>query len=238
GNDVLSGGGGSDQLFGGSGNDTLIPGAGNGVADFIDGGPDYDTVDYRDASGGLTVSLVNGTVGGAAVGDTFAGVENVVGSRFADTLQPSTTQFAYAAGGAGYDIIFASTANYDRIRGDAGIDTLIGDNTSDDDFWLQYDQGMDYVRDYRSGGEDHVFISRSEFNLSTPAGNFINATDFAAGIPAGVPAFGINGRLVYDFLTNILWADRDGSGTQFETVAIAVFGVGSAEPTAADIFVF
>ncbi|NBO15931.1 MAG: hypothetical protein EBV20_12530, partial [Betaproteobacteria bacterium] len=49
GNDVLDGGSDADTLVGGSGNDTLIGGAG------------IDLVDYSTVSGGLTISLANGT---------------------------------------------------------------------------------------------------------------------------------------------------------------------------------
>ena len=145
GHDVIVGGLGPDSLIGGNGNDTLLPGAGFGVADNINGGAGFDTVDYRDALGGVTVMLTSGTIGGHATGDIIVGVQSVAGSRFNDILQASGFQFSSAFGGAGHDQIIGSAANYDRLRGDDGIDILSGHNGSNDDFWLQYDRGMDRV---------------------------------------------------------------------------------------------
>ncbi|MDX2259971.1 MAG: calcium-binding protein [Hyphomicrobiaceae bacterium] len=236
GNDVLVGGGGSDILNGGEGNDTLIPGPGNGVADTILGGNGFDTVDYRDAAGPVQVWLAQNVFALHAANDFVSLVESVTGSRFNDSLIASTTDFSNAFGGGGNDRIVGSSATYDRLRGDDGNDTLVG-ATGEEDFWLQYDRGFDFVINYRQNGQDHVFIVGSEFGLGTNPGNFISTAEFGSSDPQGVPTFSGIQKLFYVTSTGQLWGDKDGVGASFEPVLIAVFAQGSAAPTAADIFV-
>ncbi|HEX7985844.1 MAG TPA: calcium-binding protein, partial [Duganella sp.] len=81
GNDALRGGAGNDVLVGGIGNDTLFGGAG---ADTLRGGDGADTASYTDASAGVTINLKTGVHTGFAAGDTFDGIERIVGSTFAD----------------------------------------------------------------------------------------------------------------------------------------------------------
>ncbi|MGK9167550.1 M10 family metallopeptidase C-terminal domain-containing protein [Inquilinus limosus] len=143
GGDVLSGGGGDDKLEGArdgdvlngdAGNDTLIGGAG---ADFLDGGDGIDTADYTlderqpmfgpprtPATEGVTVDLAAGTAsGGDGEGDTttthqydrLVNIENVIGSKFADTL----------IGNAGVNVL-SGAAGDDTLAGGGGADTLDG----------------------------------------------------------------------------------------------------------------
>jgi Ca2+-binding RTX toxin-like protein len=212
GHDVLFGGVGSDTLLGGLGNDKLVPGPGHGIDDVINGGAGLDTVDYRDARAGILVILSTGLTGGAAAQDVIAGVENVLGSPFDDVLQSGNGgQFFLASGGGGNDWIQSSTQVYDRIRGDAGHDFLTGDSGSPDDFWLQYDRGMDTVRSFSSADNDHVLVSKSEFGLSTPAGQFLNPSEFlvlATVVPGG--SYG-PAHLLQETDSGILWAVKVGS---------------------------
>ncbi|MGO1078072.1 beta strand repeat-containing protein, partial [Inquilinus sp. CA228] len=81
---TLAGGAGNDVLSGKGGNDLLRAGAG---ADALDGGTGIDTASYFDSGVGVTVNLATGAgTGGDAQGDTLAGVENVNGSQFGDSL--------------------------------------------------------------------------------------------------------------------------------------------------------
>lgn len=241
GHDVLSGGRGSDSLEGGSGNDTLLPGAGNGVADTINGGDGFDTVDYRDATTGVYVDLQSNAKGGAAAGDTFIGVESVIGSPFHDVLLASNVNSGgvpFAFGGAGSDYVFASTFDSDRIRGDDGFDMLVGDFGSEDHFWLQYDRGMDYLKGFKENGQqDRIVIVGSEFGLATAPNNAINAAEYSSGVFEGIPEFAGSQRLIYDADTRILWADKDGAGSAFDPVPVATFGNSSVSPARLDILV-
>lgn len=227
GDDVLSGGAGLDLLFGGIGNDRLVPGPGNGVRDVIDGGPGVDTIDYSDARAGVMVALTVGgaMVKGAADQDIITGVENVIGSPFSDTLMSGPGgSFHLASGGRGNDVIVASPEVYDRIRGDDGYDFLSGDNGSADDFWLQYDRGMDRIFNFRNADNDHVLVRRADFNLATPAGSFLAAGEFVASATLG-NVVGNSVRLVHETSTGILWADKDGAGGLLP-IPVASFEVG------------
>jgi hypothetical protein len=82
GNDTLDGGIGDDFLLGGRGADALIGGAG------------IDTASYWNSSAAVRVDLRTGQGTGAnAQGDTFDGIENVIGSRFDDVLVGDAAYF-------------------------------------------------------------------------------------------------------------------------------------------------
>ncbi|WP_280137213.1 calcium-binding protein, partial [Methylobacterium sp. Leaf108] len=113
--DQLSGGAGVDTLDGGFGSDSLEGGAG---ADVIDGGdgPVADVAAYTTSAAGVNVQLVGGVgagLGGDALGDTLIGIEDLVGSVFADTLTGDASANVLE-GGAGAD----------SLNGGAGVDTV------------------------------------------------------------------------------------------------------------------
>ncbi|MEQ1709129.1 MAG: calcium-binding protein [Terricaulis sp.] len=119
--DTLSGEGGIDSLAGGDGDDVLIGGAG---ADSLGGGAGIDTADYA-ASLAVNVNLQTGIAsGGDAAGDTFASVENIIGSAFADTLTGRDGFANTLTGGDGNDVLSGGTGGADVMNGGAGIDTL------------------------------------------------------------------------------------------------------------------
>ncbi|PTT03308.1 type I secretion protein, partial [Pseudomonas sp. HMWF006] len=75
---------GDNIITGGAGNDLLIGGAG---ADQLIGGAGIDTASYEDSlATGVTVNLKTGVNTGFAAGDTFSGIEIIVGSKNADTF--------------------------------------------------------------------------------------------------------------------------------------------------------
>ncbi|WP_426954248.1 beta strand repeat-containing protein [Muricoccus radiodurans] len=116
-NDQLDGDAVANILDGGAGNDALY---GQGGADTLIGGTGRDTVYYDIANtAGITVNLTLGTgLGGQAEGDVLIGVENVVGSAFADRL----------IGDANANILNGE-AGEDTLIGGAGADTLQGNTT-------------------------------------------------------------------------------------------------------------
>jgi serralysin len=124
-NDTLTGSPGSDGLYGGPGDDTisglgsndyLSGGAG---ANTIDGGPGRDWLDYWDAPTGVRLSLAKHTASSSGT-DTFRSIENVYGSKHADTI----------VGDAGPNRIDGNSGN-DRLYGGRGKDTLIGGKGKD-----------------------------------------------------------------------------------------------------------
>lgn len=122
GNDVINGLDGNDGLCGGTGNDTLIPGPG---LDSVSGGSGIDTVSYASSASGVSVDLRLPT--GVATGqgrDTISGVENVIGSAYADVIRGSNAN-NWLSLGAGNDHAYGYGGN-DRIDGGPGNDILYG----------------------------------------------------------------------------------------------------------------
>jgi serralysin len=122
----LQGSGGNDQLFGGNGNDTLVGGAG---ADLNNGGAGFDYASYS-GSAGLTARLDNPALNtGDAAGDTYVGIEGLIGSSFNDTLVGDALVNALR-GGSGNDALYGGGAN-DTLIGQDGNDALYGQNGND-----------------------------------------------------------------------------------------------------------
>lgn len=126
-NDKLTGNASANTLSGGKGNDILRGAAG---ADVLIGGGGKDTADYTGSNAGVTVNLAtNAAVGGHANGDSFDGIENILGSTFADSLTGDIA-VNILRGGGGNDTLFGG-ANDDRLDGNAGNDRLIGGSGHD-----------------------------------------------------------------------------------------------------------
>jgi Ca2+-binding RTX toxin-like protein len=124
-NDFLFGGLGVDSLFGGDGTDILNGGQG---ADLLDGGAQFDYADYRSSGHAVTVWLAGGSgngSGGAAQGDTLAGVEGVYGSPFGDVVNGGVGN-QHFLGMAGDDLLRGGTGR-DWLDGGEGDDMLYGE---------------------------------------------------------------------------------------------------------------
>jgi Ca2+-binding RTX toxin-like protein len=130
GNDDLVGDGGRDSLKGGPGADRL--GESDPGNDTIDGGAGDDWAVYEFAPRGVVANLASGRVSGWGQ-DRLAGIEQLIGSRFADRLFGSPRNDGiYGRGGAdlvsgasGNDALFGEDGN-DRILGGPGRDALDG----------------------------------------------------------------------------------------------------------------
>jgi Ca2+-binding RTX toxin-like protein len=153
--DTLDGGAGNDALFGGNANnDILIGGAG---ADAMDGGDGNDWASYQTSSSGLTVDMqttANNT--GDAVGDTYIGIERLIGSAFDDALRGNSSG-NFLEGGAGADALhggsttgdtgdYASysfaTAGVTASLADQGVNT--GDAAGDTYSFIEHLAGSDF----------------------------------------------------------------------------------------------
>ncbi|WP_395682894.1 calcium-binding protein, partial [Inquilinus sp.] len=130
GDDLLIGGAGDDWLAGGNGNDRLDGGDGNDFmaggdgADQFFGGNGVDTVTYNVATSGVSIDLAFNVTGGAAAGDQFSLVENIIGTRFNDTITASN--FGSDAGN-----LFDGGTGNDTLNGGAGMDGLNGQDGND-----------------------------------------------------------------------------------------------------------
>ena len=169
--DQFTGDGGNNVLTGNAGNDVLVGGLGN---DTLSGGAGIDTVSYASAAIGVTVSLLvtaaQNTVGAGI--DTFASIENLVGSAQADTLTGNAQNNAIT-GGIGDDL----------VDGGSGADTLDGGNGND---VLKGGGGDDVLignagRDMLTGGAGNdrfVYLATGQSPASANADRIL---DFAAG---------------------------------------------------------
>jgi Ca2+-binding RTX toxin-like protein len=127
GNDTLLGGGGNDALAGGDGDDILTGGAG---VDVLGGGAGLDAASYATSAAGVTINLLTGAAtGGDAAGDTFAGIEDLIGSDHPDTLTGNAGD-NWLIGGTGGDTLYGG-GGLDILDGDAGSDTLLGGDGAD-----------------------------------------------------------------------------------------------------------
>ncbi len=117
--DTLEGGAGEDTLVGGRGDDSLVGGAGT---DQFYGGLGDDTVSFAFDTAGVVVDLLSGNGGGAAAGQAFSDIENVIGTRFDDELIASDDG-SEVGGLRGMDTIVAG-AGADDLSGGPGTDTL------------------------------------------------------------------------------------------------------------------
>ena len=137
GNDSLSGDDGNDRLIGGAGNDTLVGGAGADVLeggagkDLIQGGDGFDQITYENSSAGVKLTPIAGQPGsyagsgGEAEGDTISGVEYLIGSHYADTLQGDQVNGNVIDGLDGNDVLIGGQGN-DYLLGGGGADILLG----------------------------------------------------------------------------------------------------------------
>lgn len=117
GNDTLKGGLGNDLLFGGANNDRLNGGEGD---DQLDGGTGTDWAEF-DGGAAVNVDLIAGTATGQG-NDTLFGIENVLGSSFADRIR-GTNGNNVLDGAAGSDV-FVATLGTDTILGGLGSDAI------------------------------------------------------------------------------------------------------------------
>jgi serralysin len=196
GSDMLAGGGGNDSLVGGDGNDTLI---GGGGADALEGGAGIDAASYTGSNAGVTVNLAatGPASGGHAAGDTFAGIENLIGSANADSL----------TGGAGNNVLSGGAGN-DTLAGRLGNDMLAG-GVGADTFDFNTALGaanVDRITDF-SAADDTIRLENAIFTALTITGA-LSVSAFAIGAAAG----DANDRIIYDSTSGVLYYDADGTG--------------------------
>jgi Ca2+-binding RTX toxin-like protein len=116
-----------------------------GGAFTIDGGGGSDTVDYSDAWGAVEVDLLTNKNGGYAADDSFANVENIVGTWAADVLR--------------------GTDGANILTGGYGADTMEG--RGGNDIYYLDDLG-DVVIEAPGGGTDEVRLSMQIWTYVMP----------------------------------------------------------------------
>jgi len=229
GDDQFFGGTYNDEVYGGAGNDTI---AGNGGDDFLEGGDGNDSINggsgfdiasYSEATAGIVVDLATGgaqnTVGAGI--DTLSGIEDLVGSGFADQLAgDGAGNFLYGLGGS------------DTLTGRAGADTLTGG--AGNDIFRDSKAGLsgDTITDFTAG--DRILLTDATlagftFNLTgstlTYTGGSLTLTGGVVGtlvasaasgggvqltIQAAATANDVRNDFNGDGRSDILWRNVDG----------------------------
>lgn len=204
---ALLGGGGGDMLLGQSGNDTLDGGDGDDTqrggagADMLDGGAGRDTADYSDATAAVTVDLAaSSRNAGWALGDVLAGMEDIVGSAFADALSGD--------GGAN---VLTGGAGADTIAGGAGNDTILGGAGADR---IDGGTGLDWATWAGAPGFVLVDLLFPQRNRGEAQGDMITGVEALLGTDFGDDLRGdaldntLTGGLATDWLTGRAGNDR------------------------------
>nr|WP_281502775.1 hypothetical protein [Aliiroseovarius sp. F47248L] len=128
--DVLQGNEGTETLNGLGGDDLMLMSPG---ADVFNGGDGSDTVSYAAGTYGAIVDMLSNNNRGAAAGDIYLSIENIIGTQFDDTLGGDNIA-NLILGGDGDDIIVGFGGDDtleggegdDVLRGGYGADVLIG----------------------------------------------------------------------------------------------------------------
>jgi Ca2+-binding RTX toxin-like protein len=197
-------------IDGGNGDDLFQPGS--HAETIYGGGGNSDMLDFRMA-GAVRLSLdtsVQGT--GAAKGDTYTDVENVLGSLKGSDLLVGDINNNLLGGFGGNDTIRA-IAGQDTLVGGAGRDTLNGGGPGDDFF--RFDKpsdGGDRIQDFSSldlGDNDTILISRTGFQSGLALG-VLGIGRFKSG--GNNQAGDGNDRFIFRTGDETLWFDRDGTG--------------------------
>ncbi len=196
GNDFIYGLGGPDVLNGGDGSDNLWGGLG---ADIHIGGNDagIDLARYDDANyGNLTIRLDAPALNtGAAAGDTYNGIEGLVGGVGNDTVVGDGLA-NYLYGGGGSDSIYGQLGN-DFLNGGAGADRFIFNLTPN------AATNADRITDFQHGVDD-IWLFKSVFSA---IGATLDASEFRAGTAAVDP----DDYIIYNAATGQLFYDATGS---------------------------
>jgi Ca2+-binding RTX toxin-like protein len=145
-------------------------GANNGIEgwagdDFIDGRLGVDTAEYANSPGAVVVDLATGLASdGWGGSDTLAGMENVLGSAFNDTIAGDANANALT-GGAGDDSLAGGDGG-DVLAGNQGDDRLDGGEGGD---LLTGGQGNDFISG--GGGDDQATGNIGDDVIDGGAGN-------------------------------------------------------------------
>jgi Ca2+-binding RTX toxin-like protein len=206
GNDSIYGQGGADYLNGGDGTNNLWGGA---AADQHIGGSGLDYARYDDANyGNLTIRLDGGAnVGAVAVGDTYTGIEGLVGGLGNDIIvgNGSNNQLF---GGGGTDYIDARAGN-DYMNGGGAADRFVFATA------LNAATNVDTIADFAHAVDD-IVLSQAIF---AGIGATLDASEFQVGL-----ADTATDRIIYNNITGQLFYDSNGNAaggqTLFATVTV------------------
>jgi hypothetical protein len=189
-------------------NDTFVDGSGVAPDAYV-GGAGSDTVDYSNSTAAVTVNFVTGAGSGLgssfAIGDTYNGIENVLGSAFDDTFVVAAVNGKYDGGasvpGSHNKLDFSSITTTTGVTVDLVANTAA---TSANNYTLAG------IQDVKGTAQDDTFVASSDVNnfdggASTAAShNRVSYTNSVAAVTVDlVLGTGVGGYAQGDVLTNI-----------------------------------
>ena len=120
---TMKGTAGNDQYIGTAFDDVFEGSAG---ADLLNGGSGIDFMSFAHAKSGVIASLSGGS-GGDAAGDTYIGIEGLIGSAFDDVFFGNSS--AILKGGLGNDTYYVKAGDVIEETVNGGRDTVIADGS-------------------------------------------------------------------------------------------------------------
>ncbi|WP_143167842.1 GDSL-type esterase/lipase family protein [Chroogloeocystis siderophila] len=134
--------------------------------------------------------------------DTLTGIENVIGSRFADKL--------------------IGNSEHNTLKGGLGSDTLTGGGGADNFFYKAPNEGGDIITDF--GFDDRFTFSADGFGGGLVRGIKLSTIAADTGVfvnGANPTPLGSSANFLYNTNTGVLRFDRDGVGVESSAVTIA-----------------
>ena len=167
GNDVIEGLHGEDELEGSPGDDSF------------DGGVGFDILEFNYSASSVNVDLMTGLATGQG-NDTVAGIENLRGTIFDDTLL-GDDNVNFITGNVGDDVI-GGRGGDDDLYGHRGDDRIDGDAGIDDVFGLEGNDVMtggegDDRLDGNIGDDVHSGGPGNDYLLATPGNDTFQGDD-------------------------------------------------------------
>ncbi|HEX8232916.1 MAG TPA: calcium-binding protein [Caulobacteraceae bacterium] len=177
-----------NTVSGGAGDDEFIAGKAD---DLFDGGVGTDLVSYATARGPVSVSLLEHFGGGSdAAGDRYFGIENLIATRYGDSLL-GDSQVNHLDAGKGDDTVLGWAGN-DLLLGGAGVDLLNGGLGADE---IDGGAGIDTVS--YAGDETGVTVDlRFLVQHGSAAGDLLFSIENVVGSDAGDSIMGSDGANV------------------------------------------
>jgi Ca2+-binding RTX toxin-like protein len=187
---------GAATSYGTAFDDTLTA---NATAERFDGGEGIDLVEYSSAPSGIFANLEDTEQNtGWALGDTYVGIEGIIGSSYSDIIV-GDSQNNHIFGGSGNDLLYGLEGR-DIIHTGAGTDTVDG-GQGDDSIFLDGASGVAFG----GSGDDYFEFLSGSYSIEGQGGNdVVSFKNFSSAVS--------------------IWADQGivelGSGAQTEFSSI------------------
>jgi len=193
----------SQTLMGLAGDDTLIGSSSGG--DYLDGGAGTDAISFASQTAGLTIDMVgSGTWGtGAAYGNTYVNIENVIGTNYDDTFIGGTSSGSGLMDGGSYDNL-GNWISYYHATAAATVNLSTGTN------------GGSAVNDRLSNIENIIGSTLADLLIGDSSSNIILAGSGNDTLMGGTGGYDtLDGGAGTDILS---FADSASSGTITQTL--------------------